>query len=467
MTGRSLLLLMALVHMCLTPVAVAQPGSKEQAERVVGFVPAHLKAASRSRSPQAAAAIDDDNSLKAVQQIEFVLSGDSPAHGFEIIDPTMESIETEPGLGESEFVFPVEQMEPTVYGCPLLWGRAEYLLWWTDGMQVPALATSSPAGTLVGDAGVLGQTGTSILFGNEGLNDQSRSGGRFTLGSWFDPRRCEGLEFTYLMLGRERQSFSASNIEFPILARPFFNVVANAQDARRIAFPAEVSGSLDIQASTSLQAFEALYRVGGTSAPCQRLSYVLGYRYAELKDRIGIRESTLALSGALAGTTFDLLDDFRTQNQFHGGELGIVMECQSCAGWSLETVAKVALGSTRSRVSVFGETTTTIGAASTTTQAGLLALPTNIGTVEQSYFSTVSEFGITMRRYSQCGLSVSFGYTFLYWSDVARAGDQIDVGINTSQIPPGALTGLARPVVPFDKGDFWAQGLRCGLDYAF
>jgi hypothetical protein len=66
-----------------------------------------------------------------------------------------------------------------------------------------------------------------------------------------------------------------------------------------------------------------------------------------------------------------------------------------------------------------------------------------------------------------CNLTTTFGYRLLYWSDVMRAGEQIDTSVNTSQIPPGQLTGETRPTVPFKTSEFWAQGLHFGLEYAF
>ena len=42
---------------------------------------------------------------------------------------------------------------------PRVWGRVEYLLWFSDGRNLPALATTSPAGTPQNQAGVLAQVG--------------------------------------------------------------------------------------------------------------------------------------------------------------------------------------------------------------------------------------------------------------------------------------------------------------------
>lgn len=63
------------------------------------------------------------------------------------------------------------------------------------------------------------------------------------------------------------------------------------------------------------------------------------------------------------------------------------------------------------------------------------------------------------------------GYSLLYWSDVVRPGDQIDRGINTTQLPTlggqGTLTGPRRPAFSFQDSDFWAQGINFGVQLRF
>ena len=56
------------------------------------------------------------------------------------------------------------------------WLRGEYLMWWTSGMDLPPLVTTSPQGTPQNQAGVLGQSGTTILFGGQTVNGDGRSG---------------------------------------------------------------------------------------------------------------------------------------------------------------------------------------------------------------------------------------------------------------------------------------------------
>src|SRR5262249_54883705 len=66
------------------------------------------------------------------------------------------------------------------------WARGEYLLWRVESQRLPPLLTASPPGTPLNAAGVLGTPGTVVLFGDERVNDEWRSGMRFELGAWLD-----------------------------------------------------------------------------------------------------------------------------------------------------------------------------------------------------------------------------------------------------------------------------------------
>lgn len=136
-----------------------------------------------------------------------------------------------------------------------LWVRPEYLLWWTDGMDVPPLVTRSPAGTARSDVGVLGRDPTEVIYGDGEILDSSRSGFRVRFGGWIDAASMWGIEGDYLNLSTESESFSASsNNGSPLIARPFFNINPTdpntgqsagpaREDAELIGFPGVVEGS--------------------------------------------------------------------------------------------------------------------------------------------------------------------------------------------------------------------------------
>jgi hypothetical protein len=61
------------------------------------------------------------------------------------------------------------------------------------------------------------------------------------------------------------------------------------------------------------------------------------------------------------------------------------------------------------------------------------------------------------------------GYSLIYWSSVARAGDQISLDVNQTYLPRAFddPEGPARPAFAWRDTDFWAQGINLGLDYRF
>ena len=82
------------------------------------------------------------------------------------------------------------------------WVRLDALLWWTKGAAIPPLLTTSPDSTPQAQAGVLGQSTTTILLGNQELNKDFRAGYRISFGTWLDESDSLGIEFSYLGLGQ-------------------------------------------------------------------------------------------------------------------------------------------------------------------------------------------------------------------------------------------------------------------------
>jgi hypothetical protein len=352
--------------------------------------------------------------------------------------------------------------------CGYQWfAGAEYLSWWTNGPSTPALATNSPAGTAQANAGVLGRTGTSVLYGNDSLDSDLRSGGRFRVGGWADACQSHGWEVNYLFLADDSQGFTADANTNSILARPFFNASTGLQDSRLIVFPGLVTGNLGIESQTEFQALEVMFRGCLMQTPCGRTDYLFGYRYANLRDRLRINESTLALSGPLAGTTFDLYDQFDTRNTFHGLEIGVITQQQLSCGWSLDLLAKIAFGANHAHGTISGQRVTTNGLGSDVVPVGLLALGSNIGNYTDNDFSMLPELGVKLNYNLNYRWKASVGYTFLCLTDVVRASDQIDTTINPSQIPPAVFSGVNRPLFPLGGSDFVAQGVSFGLECKF
>jgi hypothetical protein len=340
------------------------------------------------------------------------------------------------------------------------------LLWWTDPLRVPPLVTTSPTGTALDDAGILGRPGTRVLFGGGQIDSDERSGSRITLGYWFTPCQTCGIEANYLALDSQDTNFRASSQGDPILARPFFDLDEGGERAQMVAFPGALAGTVTVDAESDFQTSEVLLRKVLCCECDYRIDLLAGYRFARLDDKLRIGESLRSLNIANPGMTVELFDLFDTENQFHGGQIGITSQMRRC-NWTLELLAKLALGNTHTEVLIDGSTTVRNPSGSTATGVGgLLAQRSNIGHYENDQFAVMPELGVRLGYDFCCRWRATFGYTLLYWSQVARPGDQIVRDLYPAILPP-ALNDAARPAFSLVTTDFWAQGLNFGLEYQF
>lgn len=356
---------------------------------------------------------------------------------------------------------------------PRNWVSTDYMVWWTKGNALPALLTTSPAGTPQAAAGVL--PGATTLFGGSSIDDEQRHGLRATFGHWADDEGTIGWQVTYMGAFDDEHSGDLTarttaalggGTGAPILARPFYNVGLAAEDARLVSFPGLVDGSIAINSSSEMHTVSWVLRQHLRSGTRGRIDLLGGYRYFRLRDALSIQENLVVTGGVVpAGTTIAISDRFLAENDFHGGDLGFVAEFWN-AGVSLELLAKVALGNLRRSADIVGSTAadTPPAGGAVTTNGGLLALPTNSGHRSANDFAALPEFGLNLKYEMTRDLSLNVGYSLLMLNDVVRSGELIDRNINTTQLSGGALVGAARPASQFaNETDFWAQGISFGV----
>ncbi|MDZ7616644.1 MAG: BBP7 family outer membrane beta-barrel protein, partial [Patescibacteria group bacterium] len=334
---------------------------------------------------------------------------------------------------------------------------------------LPPLVTTSTPGTEPSESGVLGLPGTSILFGNGSVNTSANSGWRITLGYWLDDCQSVGIEAGYLGFGEEAARFFASSEETPILARPFYDTQLSLESAMPVAHPDYWEGWIRCDVTSRFQAVEVLLRRNLFRQSCRRVDSLIGWRFAGLDETVRIDHFsrwTRQQGPVEVGTTKSFHDLFDAQNRFNGVTLGVAYR-ERVGRWSLEAVMKLGLGSTRSRVLIDGATTTTVPGDEEidTIRGALLAQDTNMGRHSRNQFAVLPELGFTLGCDLTPRLHATFGYTFLYWSQVARPANQIDT--NASQLPDEPPTGSRQPAFAFTMSDYWAQGMNFGLEYRF
>ncbi len=129
----------------------------------------------------------------------------------------------------------------------------------------------------------------------------------------------------------------------------------------------------------------------------------------------------------------------------------------------------MALGTNAQTVTIAGSTVLTEAGVPETYPGGLLTQRSNIGSYERNEFLLSPELGATLGFHVTPRFSLNVGYSFVYISNVVRAGDQIDRDVNPGLIPieVNPLTGPLRPQFLFRQSDFFAHGVTAGADLRF
>jgi hypothetical protein len=311
-----------------------------------------------------------------------------------------------------------------------VWFDMDYLLWWTKSGHVQPLTTAG----IASDAGVLGPANPATLFGGGDVESGDRSGGRFILGFWFTDNQVLGLEGSYYFLAQHS--------------------VAIATGLQDSSAPDAPPGLYHATLANNLQSADVNLLANVTHIDRLRFTALGGFRFLQLDERLHVQQNFVSADLSELDT-WD--DEVQTRNHFYGGQLGGRLEYRY-ARFYFDLIGKVALGATNQKITLGGgitQTTTSTGFDSfgnpiqnvqvaRATDGGLVVQP---AAFSRDYFTVVPEMGFNVGYQFTSFLRATGGYTFLYWSSVVRAGDQVNG-------------------VPKATG-FWAQGLNLGLDFNF
>lgn len=353
------------------------------------------------------------------------------------------------------------------------WVRTDYLLGWVR--QAPAslpLVTTGDSKNKV--PGAIGQAGTTVLFGNASIGFKVISGLRLTWGAWVDPARVVGVEATVFATERRANNFtdSADDTGKPLLAVPFVSQTPTSpvESAHLLSRSQKLTG--DVLVASSLQRggadLSGLYCVW--RQPGFEFSLLTGIRYEDLEEGMRILQQSFNLA-TRTNTTLD--DEFKTRNQFFGGQLGMRVLWQYDV-WVIAATTKVAVGGTHQVVDIQGDSSQfgVKAAPAGSFPGGLFAQPSNIGRTAANSVVAIPSLEMRLGYQVTPRLRVFAGYEILYWNQVVRPGNQIDRNINVSQssvlgTTQGALTGPALPAALFNRSGFWAQDVNFGLELRF
>jgi hypothetical protein len=366
--------------------------------------------------------------------------------------------------------------------CNRIWLSGETLVWWLkDGkIDVPLVtSTTDPFST-----GILGIQGTFVVYGNNEQEHNAFVGGRLSGGYILNEARTMAVEASAFALQEKSDNFSlrGDNIGSGIFARPYTDTVAGQGASALLSFPGAFSGGITIESTSELWGAEVNFIKNLFRLDCVSMDFLAGFRYMQLDEDITINDTFLVLNAGIGffngvalpeGNAIIRTDIFETENRFYGGQIGTRLEYRWGCFYALGKL-KVAIGDNSQEVNVDGQTSLFVSdTLAASTPGGLLALATNIGSTTRDEFTVVPEAAVNVGWHVTPRIRIYAGYTFIYWSDVLRPGEQIDLQVNPGILPTaptgqfGVPGGPQTPRVLLRSNDFFAHGMNFGVAFRF
>lgn len=350
--------------------------------------------------------------------------------------------------------------------------QVDPFIMWFNGNHFPTLLTT---GDPTSDPlpGALGQPGTRILRTGDTLNSDGAAGLKLTLSRTFGDDDRGSFDIGGFMIATQSATSSlASNSQGnPVLTRPFFDPVTNAEGADYRSYPDYLAGTTSDSLTTRIYGAEANVRWDFLPiTPVDRFGFgmLVGARYFQLNEDYSNNDSTADLPAMGTTNSFQYSDHFSTRNAFAGAQIG------ATAKWrfqklSFDVTGKILGGNLAQQIDISGTTRFSdgVGATAIDRHQGLYAMPSNIGTYTRDSFGLGGELGLKMGFKLTENFRVNVGYTYFTMGNIVRPGDQIDRTINIQPLFSGGGVGVARPSPTFRETTFNAHMLNLGFEFLF
>lgn len=356
------------------------------------------------------------------------------------------------------------------------WLNMDSLLWFGQRRNTPPLITTSNPGVLP----IAGANGVTTQFGGEdGVNSGLLVGYSLSGGKYLDSCQKFGVGGRVFGIFQNSQTQTLTSNGDTSIGIPLFNLgglpIANAgagvEDAYLVAFrdgnnnPVS-SGTVTARADLNMIGAEASgYILMGRSCD-HRVDFVSGYTYNKLKDSVSLTSTVTDLfTGNLIpnNTVFTTNDLFAAENQFHGAHLGVLSSVVH-KRITLSTLAKVSFGNMNQNVGVRGFLVQDFNGTAQF-PGGILTQQSNIGEYSRNRFAFLPEMRVKMGYALSDCIQFNVGYSFMYWSSVALAGNQIDRTVDFNQNLGGNLA--SRPGFSFVESGYWMQGVDLGMTWTY
>jgi Putative beta barrel porin-7 (BBP7) len=355
-------------------------------------------------------------------------------------------------------------------------GGVEYALFWMRRNTVPPLVQVLPANlaNFEANGNNLPPGAAATVFGADGINGGDFNGVRVYGGAYFDDAKCWGVDGSYLQTFQKTDSFAIASPGIPVIGRGFINTEAAESAFLRYTTPDGGStGFIRVDAPLQMYTFDANLRAQGPSMLSDRVDYLSGFRYFNLRDSVTI-DSGVNIDNFSNGMPLAVFshEQFKASNEFYGSQVGLQTHYRyGC--FSMDLTGKFAVGWVHQQVQIDGFSTTQLGASppqAFPNQSILYVQPTNAGNYSRDHIAIMPEFMAQFSYQFTPHLKATIGYDLFTLSSVERSGEAIDPFINpsnTKYIVTQTASTLRQPSFAFSGTDYWANGLTAGLAFTY
>jgi hypothetical protein len=371
---------------------------------------------------------------------------------------------------------PVNEPTPDFYD-GRFFGSVDYVVGWVRRNPTPPLVQIIPnqlANFQATGSGLPPGAGRTV-FGGNGTDPGTFSGIRAYGGFYFDDCKTWGVDGSYYELFQRSQSFGIFSAGSPVIGRAYFDAADNQTAFLRYTTPDGLtSGNIRADAPVKVYTFDVNLRKQGPSMLSDRVDYLGGFRYMQLKDSTTV-DSAADILDPNTGVPFIITshEGFHAKNEFYGPQVGLETHYRwGC--FSIEFTGKFAAGWVDQKVDIEGGSTTQVGNApvqSFPSQSVLFVQPTNAGNHNRSRFAVLPEGMVQLGWQITPHCRATFGYDVYVLSSVERSGMAINENVNpvlTKYIQTNATTTVRQPAFSWDNANaWWTQGLTAGLAFNY
>lgn len=372
-------------------------------------------------------------------------------------------------LGEEPAVAPPGGTDRVVCvsepACSDRWyASVEFLWWYLKKDDIPEVLTTGPDGS----SGIPGDPGVRVLYGGAIISRHDRFIGiRPTVGYWFDNEHTMGIEASAFFLERDSSILHLKRITGNLF-RTYID--ANTGELATEQFSGDLPSGITRRGSVQVYGRKEIYGedIRGLFQLHQDESWrwygVVGAKFLQFRNQLNIVNT--GYDEPELNVLYGVEDNYYAYDRFYGAQIGVKVEKHN-GPWFANCMLTCGLGGNEQRLRTDGRREVRTPLSRDVRPVGLLVQYSNIVDETRVAFSAVPELQVNLGFEPTEWFKVQLGYSFMAWTNVLRAGDQVDLVVNTDQINGPNYTGPARPTIPWAESTFWAQGFSVGFEFSW